>query len=81
MQREADRMEAETAQLQAKVHVQAEQEITAMTNLARQELKAYSADLALNLAEEVVKRRMTPQIQRDLVQRFGSELARERSVH
>lgn len=81
MQREADRMEAETVQLQAKVHAQAEQEITAMTNLARQELKAYSADLALNLAEEEVKRRMTPQIQRELVQRFGTEMARERSVH
>lgn len=76
MVREAERQDKETAQMLAKIHAQAQHDIETATNVARQELKAYSAQLALDLAEQEVKRRMTPQIQRDLVNRFGGELSR-----
>lgn len=80
MKKEADRLEQETVQLQAKIHKQAEQEIASMMNLAKQELKAYSADLALNLAEEEIRRRLNPQVQGQLVRRFGTELNRLQRV-
>lgn len=80
MQHEAERIEQETAQLAAKIHAQAEQEIASMTALARQELRAYSADLALSLAEELIRRQLNPELQGQLVQRFGGELSKLRRV-
>jgi F-type H+-transporting ATPase subunit b len=73
---EADRVKNETAQQIAKIQLHAEQEIASATKAARNELKAYSADLAVRLAEQKARREMGPADQDALLNSFVSDLAR-----
>jgi F-type H+-transporting ATPase subunit b len=52
----------------------AEQEIAAAGKAARLELKRYSAELAVHLAGEKIRARMTPVVQDSLVRDFVNEL-------
>jgi F-type H+-transporting ATPase subunit b len=58
----------------ARIQSNAEQEIAAAGKAARLELKRYSAELAVNLAGEKIRARMTPDVQNALVRDFVKEL-------
>lgn len=73
--------EAETARLSrataaeiAKIQAQAEQEIAAAAKAARLELKRYSAELAIGLAEDKIRARLTPEMQQALISGFVRHL-------
>jgi F-type H+-transporting ATPase subunit b len=58
----------------ARIQNNAEQEIAAAGKAARLELKRYSAELAVHLAGEKIRARMTPGLQDALVRDFVKEL-------
>lgn len=71
---EAERMERHTAAEIAKIQAHAQQEIAAAGKAARMELKRHAAELAVELAEQKVRARMTPDAQDALVQGFVRNL-------
>jgi F-type H+-transporting ATPase subunit b len=73
-QSETRRMRLQTAAEVARVKEHAQQEIAAAGKAARLELKRYSAELAIGLAQEKVRRRITPDTQDALVRGFVREL-------
>jgi F-type H+-transporting ATPase subunit b len=80
MAAEGERIRTETARSIAKLQSNAEMEIAAAAKLARHELKAYSADLAVQLATGQIKERMNPATQEKLVNVFVSQLAKTQKV-
>ena len=74
MDAETERLRAETAQQFAKIRAQAEQEIASASKAARTDLKAYAAELAIGLAEQQLRVRMTAQAERGLVAGFVKDL-------
>jgi len=79
MQAEGERLRAETADHLAKIQRHAEQEVIALTNHARQELKAFGAQLAVDLAAERIRGQMTGEAQDSLVGRFVHDLEKQGS--
>ena len=71
---EEQRIAQRTAAEAAKIRQQAEQEIDAAGKAARLELKRYSAELAVTLAEQKVRGRLTAEGQDALVREFASDL-------
>lgn len=71
---EGERIKQETARAIQKIQAHAEMEIASAAKLARQELKAYSADLAVQLATRQIRERLTPQTQDQLVDNFVKQL-------
>jgi F-type H+-transporting ATPase subunit b len=76
---EAARLSHATAAAIAKIQADAEQEIAGAGKTARLELKRYSAELAVALAEEKLRARVTPQTQDALIGGFIRHL--ERPTH
>jgi F-type H+-transporting ATPase subunit b len=68
------RVRQQTAAELAKIRAHAEQEIDAAGKSARAELKRYSAELAISLAEQKIRARLTPDIQDALVRGFVQNL-------
>lgn len=75
--REAERMRAETAQQIAKIQRQAEADIVSAAKHATQELKAYSADLAVNMAAQQIRQRMDARTQEQLTGAFVDDMRRK----
>jgi len=73
-QAEAERQRQQTASEITKIQAHAEQEIAAAGKAARSDLKRYSAELAIGLAEQKVRARMTPDTEDALVQGFARDL-------
>ena len=73
-QAETGRFGRHTAAEIAKTQAQAEQEIAAAGKAARMELKRYCADLAVGLAEQKIRARMTPETEDALVRGFIRDL-------
>jgi F0F1-type ATP synthase membrane subunit b/b' len=71
---EIERLAQHTAAEIAKIQAHAEQEIASAGKAARTELKRYSAQLAVELAEQKIRARMTPQTQDALVRGFVRDL-------
>ncbi len=71
---ESVRMAQQTEAEIAKVQAQAQQEIVAAGKAARSSLRKYSAELAMGLAEQKVRARMTPATEDALVQGFVRNL-------
>jgi F-type H+-transporting ATPase subunit b len=71
---EAERMEQHTAAEIAKIQEHSEREIASAGKAARMELKRYAAELAVELAEQKVRARMTADTQDALVQGFVRNL-------
>lgn len=71
---ETARAAQHTAAELAKIQMHAEQEIASAGKAARMELKRYSADLAIELAERKIRARMTPATQDALVRGFVRDL-------
>lgn len=74
MAAEAERLRRETAEQIAKVERGAELDIASSAKAARTELKAYVADLALDLARKKVAAKMDAPTQAGLVDRFARGL-------
>jgi F-type H+-transporting ATPase subunit b len=77
MAAEGERIRQETAAHIKRVEEQAALEIETAGKLARRELKQYSAELALKLAEERVRARMDANSESGLVDSFVAELGRQ----
>jgi F-type H+-transporting ATPase subunit b len=76
IEQEGQRMQAEAAQQLAKLQAYAEQEIASAAKNAMLDLKAAAAELALQLAEQQIRTRITPQVQEALVNGFVADLER-----
>ncbi len=74
MAAQGDRIRRETEQHLARIQEQSVQEIHLMTRGARAELRKYSAELALQLAEQRIHARMTPEVQQALADGFIEDL-------
>jgi F-type H+-transporting ATPase subunit b len=74
---EGHRIRQQTAEEMAKIQANAEREISAALKSAQIELKSYSAQLAIDLAREKVRERMTPADQETLVRNFVTDLSRQ----
>jgi F-type H+-transporting ATPase subunit b len=71
---ETERSMQHTASEIAKIQAQAEREIVSAGKAARMDLKRYSADLAVELAERKIRARMTGEAQDNLVRGFVHDL-------
>ncbi len=71
---EAGRARREMAAELAKIERHAEREIAAAVKQARLDLKRYSAELALQLAERKIAARMTPPTQEALIDSFARQM-------
>jgi F-type H+-transporting ATPase subunit b len=76
---EGERIAAENTQHLARVQAQAEHEIAAAAKSARQQLKAFSADLALQLAVDKIKSQMAPATQDAMLEGFVKDLEKRRA--
>jgi F-type H+-transporting ATPase subunit b len=74
MEAEGARIRAQTAAEIAKIQALAEQEIASAAKHATRDLKSYSAELALHVAEQKIQSRMNPQQQSALVDLFIQDL-------
>jgi F-type H+-transporting ATPase subunit b len=73
--KEGERIQQETEREIAKIQAHAEMEIASALKTAQIDLKAYSGQLAINLARNKIRERITPADQDALVQNFVSGLA------
>jgi F0F1-type ATP synthase membrane subunit b/b' len=74
MTAESERMRRETEQHAQRIREQSVQEIELMTRAAKAELRKYAAELAIGLAEQHIRFRMTPATQDQLVNGFLHDL-------
>jgi F0F1-type ATP synthase membrane subunit b/b' len=74
---EGARISAETAQTISKIQVQAEQEIASAAKSATLDLKAQAAELAIGIAEQQIRARLTQETQDGLVDAFVHDLKQE----
>jgi F-type H+-transporting ATPase subunit b len=75
--REGERIRQEAEREIAKIQANADLEISSALKAAQGELKGYSAQLAIDLARQKVRERMTPADQEALVRSFVADLARQ----
>jgi F-type H+-transporting ATPase subunit b len=73
-QEETQRLASRTAAEIAKIQAHSEQEIAAAGKAARTDLKRYAAELAIDLAEQKIRGRMTPATEDGLVRGFVRDL-------
>ena len=73
--REIERLRARNAAELVRVRLQAEQEIESTVKAARLELRRYAGKLALDLAEQKIRSRMTPEAHRGMTQAFVRSLS------
>jgi len=73
-QAETQRLASHTAAEIAKIRANSQQEIGAAGKAARADLKRYAAQLAIGLAEQKIRGRMTPAVQDGLVRGFVRDL-------
>jgi F-type H+-transporting ATPase subunit b len=73
-QSETERLAAHTAAEIAKIQAHATHEIAAAQKAARMDLRRYSGELAIELAEQKIRARMTPATQDYLVRGFVRDL-------
>ena len=71
---EAERIRAQSAADLSRIRETATREIESASKGARLELKRYAAQLAVDLAEQKIRRQMTPQLQSTLVENFARDL-------
>ncbi|MEO8024898.1 MAG: ATP synthase F0 subunit B [Bryobacteraceae bacterium] len=74
MARENARLQGETTKAIERIAQRGEQEVEAAAKVARLELKQYAAQLAVDLAEQRIRARLTPDTQAKLVEDFVHDL-------
>jgi F-type H+-transporting ATPase subunit b len=77
MAHEGERIRKEVEAQIARIRSHGEHEIEAMTKHAEQSLRAYAGSLALDLAEQRIRNRMTPDAQNTLVDGFIRQIGRQ----
>jgi F-type H+-transporting ATPase subunit b len=75
--READRIRTDSQKEIARIQQQFEQEVQAAGKMARLELQRYAAKLAIDLAEQKVRARMSPDVQSALLESFVHDFPRD----
>jgi F-type H+-transporting ATPase subunit b len=70
---EAERVREETKRELDKIRAQAEQEIASAGKAARLELQAYTAELAVSLAESRIREQLTPDVDGALIESMVGE--------
>jgi F-type H+-transporting ATPase subunit b len=78
---EADRIRRETETEIARIRSQAEMEIEFAGKHARMEVQRAAAKMAIELAEQKVRARMSPEIQAGLLQAFIKDLPNNGGIH
>ncbi|MBO0861989.1 MAG: ATP synthase F0 subunit B [Chloracidobacterium sp.] len=73
---ERTRMEAETRRDVEKIREMAAREVDAAKQVALADLRAFAATTAVDLAEQMIRREMTPADDANLVARVGEELSK-----
>jgi F0F1-type ATP synthase membrane subunit b/b' len=73
---EGARLRGDTDRHLQRIQEQSVQEIALMTRGAKAELRKYASELAIGLAEQRVRSRMTPEVQENLVSEFVTDLNR-----
>jgi F-type H+-transporting ATPase subunit b len=76
---ETERLRQQTAVEIGKIRTHAQLEIESAGKAARMELQRHAAELAIGLAKEKIRARMTPQAQNALLEAFLTELERPAS--
>ena len=71
---EAERIRQQTAGDLARIQEHASREIESAGKTARSELKRYAAQLAVDLADQKIRRQLTPGVQAALVENFVHDL-------
>jgi F-type H+-transporting ATPase subunit b len=79
MEQEGVRIRRETAEQIQKLERQAEIEIESAGKLAKRELRAYAAELAIDLAEKRIRARLDPPTETALIDGFVRDLERKES--
>ena len=79
--REGERVSMETAQQIAKIQRQAEADIASAAKNASHELKAYSAELAVNMAAQQIQQRMTQQSQDQIADAFIDDIRQKAALN
>jgi F0F1-type ATP synthase membrane subunit b/b' len=77
MAHEVERIRKETEAHIARIQAHGEHEIRGPDKHAEQSLRAYSARLALELAEQRIRSRMTPETQNMLVDGFVRQMGQQ----
>ncbi len=77
---EAERVREQTVADLARLREHAASEVVAAGKAARLELKRYAAQLAIDLAEQKIRRKMTPEVETSLVESFTRDLQRPGSA-
>jgi F-type H+-transporting ATPase subunit b len=78
-EREAERIHAETQNEIARIQRQCAQELESLGKLARLEVRRAAAKLAMELAEQKVRARMSPELQSELIEGFLEDLPDDRA--
>lgn len=73
---ERERMQAETAHDIEKLRLTAHREIDAAKQVAISDLREFAAAKAVDLAEQIIRREVTPEDDARLLERVGDELSR-----
>lgn len=81
LEHESARIQDETARQLARIRTFNEQEIAAAVKVARHELKVYSADLALSMAEQKLRSDLTEEFDRVLLNAYLADLNRQRPAN
>lgn len=76
MTAESERIRRETEHHLQRIGEQSAQEVELMTRSATEELRKYSAELALGMAEQRIRSQMNPQTQQKLTEGFLRDLQR-----
>ncbi len=76
MAAEESRLRAAAEKSAERMEANARQEITSATKHARRELRTFASELALDLAAQKAKERMTPEVSDRLIDAFGAGLRR-----
>jgi F-type H+-transporting ATPase subunit b len=75
LEREAERIRRDAEKELQRMEQHTEAEIASLGKRATLELRQYAAGLALELAEQKIRARMTPAVQSGLIESFASELS------
>jgi len=73
---ERERIQVETQREMEKVRATAVREIDAARQIALADLKEFTANKSVELAEQIIRRELTPEDDRKLVERAGQEMGR-----
>ena len=75
LEREAQRIRRDTETEMSRIEHHTESEIVSLGKQAKLELRHYTAELAMNLAEQKIRARMAPSVQGALLNNFAGDMS------